>query len=287
MNRRVSIVTGATAGIGRALAQVLACAGDIVVCTGRDVPRGAATQAELRRVSNNDDVDFVPLDLESLRGTRAFAAVVRERFARVDVIVHNAGVVYRSRRLTEDGFEAQLQVVHLAPFLLTHALVPVLGAGSRVVNVVSDLHKKATRLDDYNSERGFGPLPLAGSVRAYARAEFFKVCATFGWAQRLGPRLIHVNCVHPGGVRTKIMRDFRGPLAGLLWLSDLLKKSPARAGRDIAAVSTEAVGNVTGQYFAGVTARLSSKRSRDPQCIERVWRTTAEHLGIYDDVWAP
>src|SRR5215470_16372986 len=142
MKGKTCVVTGASSGIGLETALALARAGARVAVVCRTSAKSDQTVREIRRRAG--DVDVVPFvaDLSSLRAVRAVAAELAAALPRIDVLVNNAGLMLRTRSLTEDGFETTFAVNHLAYFLLERLLEPALvaGAPSRVVNVSSQAH---------------------------------------------------------------------------------------------------------------------------------------------------
>ena len=130
----IALVTGATAGIGRAVASQLAARGATVWAVGRDAARTRATARELSAATGGRAIAAVA-DLARLADVRRLAAEILAQTVRLNVLVLNAGVVSRERRQSPDGFELQFAVNHLAPFLLTHLLCDrlVASAPARVV----------------------------------------------------------------------------------------------------------------------------------------------------------
>ena len=126
MNQKTMLITGATDGIGKAPAQALAMQGHTVILHGRNAARGQAAVDELKKAAGHDRVDFMAADLSSLREVRQLAAAVQAKYEQLHVLINNAGVFMNERQLTEDGFEMTFAVNHLAPFLLTQQLLPLL-----------------------------------------------------------------------------------------------------------------------------------------------------------------
>jgi NAD(P)-dependent dehydrogenase (short-subunit alcohol dehydrogenase family) len=137
---RIALVTGATAGLGRAVAAALAEHGVHVLVHGRDAKRAAAVVDQI--AGSGGTAQAVLADLASLEQARALADHVSAGHDAIALLVNNAGVgagrpPYRKRRLSADGHELRLAVNYLAPALLARRLVPALGKGApaRVVNV--------------------------------------------------------------------------------------------------------------------------------------------------------
>jgi NAD(P)-dependent dehydrogenase (short-subunit alcohol dehydrogenase family) len=133
---------------------------------GRDAARTEAARKDVVQRSGSDQVEVVLADLASLTDVRKLANEVRSRFERLHVLINNAGVATAERQHTEDGFESMFGVNHLAHYLLTLELLPLLRASTpaRIVVVASDAHKFARfDLDDLQSEHGFGSPAMLSS----------------------------------------------------------------------------------------------------------------------------
>ena len=161
---RTFLVTGATDGIGRQTALTLARRGGRVLVHGRSAAKAEAVRDALRAETKADRIDAVFGDSSSLDEVRGLATQVAALAPRLDVLLNNAGVFMNERALSHDGHEMTFAVNHLAPFLLTHLLLPQLRASDepRVVNVSSVAHNRgAVDFDDLDMARGFsGTAPM-------------------------------------------------------------------------------------------------------------------------------
>jgi NAD(P)-dependent dehydrogenase (short-subunit alcohol dehydrogenase family) len=239
------LVTGATDGIGRATALALAARGATVLVHGRDPARAAAVAREANAVPGAPgDAESVVGDLASLAAVRALAAAVRARGAPLDVLVNNAGVAFRDaeRRLSADGFELTFAVNHLAHFLLTRELLDLLAeaaarrGGARVVTVSSELHARGRiDFDDLQGERRYG------GTAAYANSKLANVLFARGLARRTAARGVTSNALHPGVIRTKLLRDGFGSNGGAT--------VERGAATSVHLALHPAVAAVTGAYF--------------------------------------
>jgi len=128
MPNKVFVITGATSGIGKALAVDLAKTGETVVMVARDIDRGKEAQAAIQQEMPNANVDLQLCDLSILSSVRNLAEILKSRYERVDVLLNNAGVYKRKRTVTVDGFEEMFAANHLGPFLLTNLLLETLQA---------------------------------------------------------------------------------------------------------------------------------------------------------------
>ncbi len=239
VERPVCVVTGATAGIGRAIAQGLAERGAHVVLTCRDREKGLEAAHQISWETGSP-ADTVLVDLADVRSIDRAADELSERFDRIDVLVNNAGLWSVDRVETAHGIERTFAVNVLAYYRMTQRLAPRL-EGGRVVNVASGL-AHSLELDDVQFERR----PYRG-VTAYAQSKQANRMLTRWFARTLADRGIAVNSMHPGFTRTSAFKNgggVQGAIAGLGAL--LFGKSPARAadtaiwlalGREVAGVS--------------------------------------------------
>ena len=199
MSERTCLITGTTHGIGLVTARELADAGYQVVMACRNAARAELVRDHLLKVTGNEAVHVVPLDLASLSSVAACAATVRERFPRLALLVNNAGMMTGDPALSKDGYELTFACNHLGPFALTTALLDHLEDGARIVNVASKVHFRGELdLDTLRPGKKFSGLA------AYARSKLANVMFTLDLAERLAHRSIHANCLHPGVVATNI-----------------------------------------------------------------------------------
>jgi NAD(P)-dependent dehydrogenase (short-subunit alcohol dehydrogenase family) len=263
---RVALVTGATDGIGRATALALAARGVRVLVHGRDAGKAAAVADEIRRASGDAALAAPPLlaDLASMADVRRLAGAVTAAVPRLDVLLHNAGVYQARRAETADGFETTFAVNHLAPFLLTAELLPLLEASapSRVVVVASGTHRGASLdLRDLQMARAWD------AYDAYARSKLANVLFARALARRLDPARVTANALHPGVIATKLLRAGFGGGG----------RSPEQGARTSVYVATEpALAGVTGRYFDDAREAPVGPSARDDRLGEALWRASAE-----------
>ena len=128
-NRPVAVVTGTSAGIGKSTASKLVGLGWHVIGTGRDVQRSASANEEIcRAVRSGGLFTMLLCDFDSMADVRRLAGEIHKLTPRIDVLVNNAGGVRDRTIITAEGTEATFAANHLAPFLLTRELLPVLKA---------------------------------------------------------------------------------------------------------------------------------------------------------------
>jgi NAD(P)-dependent dehydrogenase (short-subunit alcohol dehydrogenase family) len=211
MKGRTVLVTGSTDGIGKATALGLARMGAKVLLHGRDPEKGRRVHEEIARTTGIDQLDLFIADLASQRQVRRLAAEVVERHERLHVLINNAGTFEVERGLTEDGLETTFAVNYLAPFLLTQELLGLLEESSlsRIINGASIAHLNAKV--DWNNLQGER---WYDGFQAYALSKLGIVLFTFELAERLKATVVTANCLHPGVIKTKLLRAGFGDYPG-------------------------------------------------------------------------
>ena len=277
MTGKTCVVCGGTTGIGFATCKGLAESGARVILTGTTQERADTAAKKLP-----GDCIGKFLDLTDFDSVRNFAQDLSTELEQLDVLINNAGLILPKREVNKEGIEKTFAVIYLGPFLLTHLLAPLIKKGqpTRIINVASDLHRRGKlEFDNLQSEKRYG------FIAPYSNAELAKILWTRELAKRYETSQATVNCLHPGGVRTKLFRHFRGPFGWLLWLSDLIKIPPKWGARTSLYLATSPeVEKVTGEYymevittFRGVTP---SKKAQDEALGQALWDKSLELLDL-------
>ena len=262
------LITGATDGLGRALAGRVAVAGATVLLHGRDDGKLAAVAAELpgRPV-------LLRADLSSLAEVRRLAAGVRAATDRLDVLVNNAGIgggpAGAGRELSVDGYELRFAVNYLAPFLLTQELLPLLRASApaRVVHVAS-IGQQPVDFADVMIERDYS------GVRAYRQSKLAQITAGFELAGRLPAAEVTVNSLHPATLMpTKLVAESYGRTV------DGLEKGVAATTR---LVLDPALAGVTGRFYDQQREARAEAQAYDPGARAELWRRSLDLTGAPD-----
>jgi NAD(P)-dependent dehydrogenase (short-subunit alcohol dehydrogenase family) len=193
MPNRTALVTGATDGLGRAIAGELAADGWTVLVHGRDEARGRAVLEEIRERAGSDAARLYLADLASLDEVRSLADSVLGAEQRLDVLVNNAGIGGSgAREESRDGFELRFAVNYLAGYALTRRLLGLLrsSAPARIVNVAS-AGQQAIDFDDVMLEDGYS------GWDAYRQSKLAQILFTFDLAEELRGTGVTATCLHP------------------------------------------------------------------------------------------
>lgn len=232
LSERSIVITGATSGLGWAAAQALEARGAYVLGVGRSSIRCAQVQSELRTMVPSSRTAFLVADLSSQRQVLDLAASIRSRLegapgGKLDVLINNAAAVSSWFMATEDGYELQFAVNHLAPFLLTHELLPLLerAPSPRVITVSSGSHRGAEiHWKDVMFRRHYGTL------KAYQQSKLANVLFTAEFNRRAeGHSRICAYAADPGLVNTAIGSKQTYGIARWFW--EWRRRSGASAER--------------------------------------------------------
>jgi NAD(P)-dependent dehydrogenase (short-subunit alcohol dehydrogenase family) len=244
---KVVLITGATSGIGKATAMMLAKNGFEIAFIARDAEKAESVKKEIDAISGKDSAFYIVADLASLDQVRRSAGIFKEHYKSLDVLINNAGIIPPSRRITVDGLEETFQVNHLSHFLLTNLLLDRMKdlPEARIINVSSGLYKRGI-FDPSNlqAEKHFTP------GQAYNNSKLMNILYTFELAERLKGTGITVNALHPGVVRTNFGNEQKGFTRLMIKIFGPLFLSPEEGAKtSIYLASSDEVKNVTGKYF--------------------------------------
>ena len=267
----VVLVTGSTDGLGRAVAERLAEGGATVLLHGREAEKLASTAHELRSATGNDRIRTYLADFSSLEQVRAMANEVEAENHRLHVLVNNAGVgsgkpAGTTRQESQDGYELRFAVNHLAGFVLTMRLLPLLrrSAPARVVNVAS-AGQYPIDFDDVMLTGDY-----AGS-RAYRQSKLAQIMFGLELAERLPAEEVTVNSLHPATMMpTKIVLEQHG-------------SSKERLEDGVDATLRLAIGEdvegISGRYFNRQVDERADDQAYDNEARRRLWDLSAELTG--------
>jgi NAD(P)-dependent dehydrogenase (short-subunit alcohol dehydrogenase family) len=274
LDGKVALVTGATSGIGRATARELSRRGARTLLVARDRARGAAAAEEIREASGGRAPEVLLADLSSQAEVRRLAREVGERTPRLDLLVNNAGAIFARREVSAEGLEMTFALNHLAYFLLTLELLPLLegGGDSRIVNVSSVAHGRgAIDFDDLQGERTYA------MWKAYQQSKLANVLFTRELARRLGGRGVTTNALHPGAVATGFGRNGQGIFSRIVALGAPFLSSPETGSRTTLHVATApGLRGVSGRYFSRCRERTPSRAARDDGAALRLWQISED-----------
>jgi NAD(P)-dependent dehydrogenase (short-subunit alcohol dehydrogenase family) len=284
---KVVLITGANSGIGKAATIQLAQCGATVIMACRSMERGGQALDDVRKTANSQQVELMQVDMSSQKSIRTFAASFKERYSRLDVLIHNAANFDHTQTkpvITEDGQENVFATNHLGPFLLTHLLLDTLktSAPSRIITVASKGLMTYPFLniefDNLKGERKFS------MQHAYYHAKQAQVMFTFDLAERLIGTGISVHCVRVGNVAIPDERLSHLPKF-LLKLYEMKRKfalTPEKMAETYTWLAADPLAEAqTGGYWDAPNVAVKANQNaynRDQQ--KRLWDVSAQLTGV-------
>jgi len=261
------LITGATDGIGKELSRMFARTGASLILHGRNPERLANTLKEIMDETGNTEIQTVRADYASLSQVKAMAEEIKQKVEHLDILVNNAGLYPKCKVITEDGFEQTLQVNYISPVTLTLALLPILGgqAPSRIVNLTSIGHRFVwSNLHDPRARFFWGWV-------SYCRSKLLMIPFTRELASRLSDSNVTVNCIHPGIIRTKLIR-----VLPVSW-----GVSIHRGAMTVFNLATNPkFDGVTGKYIEEFKAVKPSPVASSQRLQESLWRISLRWAGL-------
>jgi NAD(P)-dependent dehydrogenase (short-subunit alcohol dehydrogenase family) len=276
MRDKVVVITGASDGIGAIAARMLSARGAEVVVVGRSPEKTKA-------VADNLHAKYYLADFTKLDEVRALAKQLQQNYKRIDVLINNAGGIFGTRELTNDGHEKTLQVNYLAPFLLTNLLLDTLiSSKATVINVASRANYKFANLNinDLDLKQGFS------ANRAYGNAKLANILFTQELHKRYAGKGINAVALHPGDLATNFANDttsllrfvYRSPLA------KIFLEKPEKGAERLVRLASGTPGKDwrPGQYYDNNQPGKIHKQASEPGIAEKLWETSHGYIKPQD-----
>jgi NAD(P)-dependent dehydrogenase (short-subunit alcohol dehydrogenase family) len=266
-------VTGANSGVGRAVAEQLARSGERVLLICRDRQRGEEALRDLQSRTGSTSLELFLGDLSSLQSVRSVAAEIAAKHPKLDALVSCAAVFVPDRRTTKDGLEMMFGTNFVGTFALTLGLGAALQAAapSHVVTLAAPPSGTSLDFDNLQGEKKFSALG------AFARSKTCDILFAFKLARAWKDKGVTSVAVHPGVVRSGIMRNAALPIR---ILTALFSKSPEKTAASIARLATGAESpSLTGELVHMGKPMKVSPHTRDEATQDRLWAMAEKLIG--------
>jgi NAD(P)-dependent dehydrogenase (short-subunit alcohol dehydrogenase family) len=278
MKDKVVVVTGATSGIGEVAADRLAQKGARIVFVARDRERGEAARKHFRAIAAQSDHTVHYADLTKLADQKRVAKEIADSEPQIDVLINNAGAMFGSRQVTEDGLEKTFALNHMSYFTVTNILLDRLKAtpGARIVSTASGAHVgNKLNFDDLQSEKSYSPFAV------YGRSKLMNILFTRELARRLAGTGVTANCLHPGFVGTRFGDESGGLMSWFIKLGKNFALTPEQGAETIIYLaSSDDVAGKTGGYYDKKKLVTPSRAAQNDADAKRLWDVSAKISGV-------
>ena len=275
MKQKLAVITGADGGMGMEITRAVAIAGYKVIMVCRDPEIAEEKRQLIMRETGNKALEIVPVNLASLSSTASFANELLQRGEVITLLMNNAGTMETRRCITEDGLERTVSVNYVAPYLLTRKLLPLMGEGSRIVNMVSCTYAIG-QLDfpDFflrGKKGAFWRIPI------YSNTKLALTLFTIALSKKVKEKGIIVNAADPGIVSTKIitMHMWFDPLTDLFF-RPFIRTPRQGAATAISLLLDEDAGKRTGTLNVSCHPKQLSEKFFHHVQMKELWDKTED-----------
>ncbi len=272
---KICLITGATSGIGKETAKVLAAKGAIVVLPIRDSLKGDILKDEILEQTPDAKIELMHCNLASFDSIRSFVKEFKSKHDKLHLLVNNAGIWETKRNLSEDGVEMNFAVNHLASFLLTHLLLDTIkkSAPARIINVSSEAHRNGKiNFADLEFEKSFS------SFKSYSQSKLANILFTKKLSQQLKDTGVTVNCLHPGVVSTGLFEKMPGFFTTVM--KPFMLTPTKGAETSIYLATSPEVEKITGEYFVKKKPKKPATVALRQDVANKLWEVSEKYVGL-------
>lgn len=285
MEKKIILITGASDGIGKETAKVLAKQGHRLIIHGRNKQKTVEAFEEIKRETGNQNIDMYLADFLSLAEVKRFADTIKQKYDHLDVLINNAGAQFTDQReTTAEGHEKTMVINVFSPFLLTTLLLELLkkSKSARVVTVSSASHSMGKPdLNDIEFRNGYS------MARAYGVSKLYIIWVMQHFVREMKKADINnitFNSVHPGSTITSLAREssksWKFRILMFLWRPMMNSMEKAISASIKTATSAELEG-LTGKYFGPKGEEKPSQKYHSAENEHRVWQYCREITAKY------
>jgi len=261
-NKKTILLTGATDGIGKQTAFMLAERQDIILIHGKRQNQGNKIKNEIIKKTQNKNVFYFNANFTSFEEIKNLSSKIHKQFSHIDILINNAGIYENKKTILDNGIEKTFMVNHLAPFSLTLQLLDLLQESSKIahiINVSSMIHANNIDFENLNGEKYY-----SGDA-AYAMTKLCNILFTNELSQMLKDKKIRVNALHPGVINTKLLSSGWGRFGST---------TIEGAKRILYLAYSDKIKYVSGKYFVNDKITKSVPLSDDNTIRKKLWEVS-------------
>ncbi|XP_046668607.1 retinol dehydrogenase 13-like isoform X2 [Homalodisca vitripennis] len=269
LDGKTVIITGSNSGIGKATALDLASRGARVIMACRNVDRALQVRKHIADKTRNNNIIVKSIDLSDMLSVRQFAEDINRTEPRLDVLIHNAGVLIPEKLTTDQGLNTIFATNHFGPFLFTHLLM---------AHSIGKLD-----LSNPNPKKDASTSRLLFSWNMYCSSKLACVLCARELARRLEGSGVTANCLHPGYVYTSILCN---PCPNTVaehvftFLFPLIMTKRQGAQTTIHLAVSEELERVSGKYFSNCMEKTPGNVTGDVELAGKYWRLCEAIVGL-------
>ncbi len=281
MKDKVCLISGANSGIGKVMSLELARRGAHILMLCRNEEKAEQARREILDEIGEGQLEILLADLSKQKEVRGVIEKVRSKNTHVDVLINNAGFIGLPYRVvTEDGMESTFAVNHMAPFMLSLELFPLLEKSEqgRIVNVSSEAHRFVSfDSKDLQMEMGYS------NFTAYNLSKLCNILFTLEFSRRLEQSPVTVNCFHPGGVATNFAKESSGFIHQVFKYARPFLLSPEKGAQTGIYLATDPdLSQTSGKYYIKTREKKPSRIARDRLFAKQLWDKSLEWGKVED-----
>jgi NAD(P)-dependent dehydrogenase (short-subunit alcohol dehydrogenase family) len=279
-NKKIILITGATAGIGKETAIELVKDSQILILPVRSITKGESLKEELKLINNDCKIDLWECNLNSIQSMKEFSDNVLKTYPKIDILINNAGVMNVDRIITVDGFEETFQVNVISQFIFNTKFLPLLKASdqARIINLSSiGNYMGKFRLETVKANEALKSKSIREGSQMYYDSNLYRNLLTLHLAKILKETKnnnITVNALHPGAIKTDLGAQNEGFLSKILikLFQSLTKPTKEGAKTTIYLARSEEGGKISGKYWDNCKVKEPSKASTDDTLAQKLWQ---------------
>ena len=293
LKNKTVLVTGATNGLGKTIAEEIAKKGAEVIIVSRNQDKCVATVNHIQQLTGNPNIRYYAADLSVQSDVRNLVRKLTNDLQRLDVLINNAGAWFSKRQLSADGFELTWALNHLSYFLLTHGLLDLLKhtateyGNARIINQSSLAHHEgAIHWDNLQFEDSWetdGKGSVGPGWAVYSQSKLANVLHAFTVARKLEGTGVVANAVHPSVVVTGFSAN-NGLIYKLVTPIRRLfnRTTPQRGVAPAVYLATvPEAATISGAYYGPLHKQETvNPIANDIVSQDRLWQVSLEQVGL-------
>ena len=224
-NEKIFLITGASSGLGYAVAERGAKLGYHMVLLCRNREKGENVVQEIQKANPESSIDLMICDLSSMNSMQRFTDEFKSKYSKLNILYNNAAVMKRQRIITEDSFEMMFQVNYLASFVFMNAFIDLLknSEAPLIINNGRPSYKLRLDLEDLQFSKNYS------MYQSFFKTKLCLIFATIEFSRKYSDLGIPVTMIDPGPFKSDLVREM--PLMGLI--KNLFSASLDKAAENI------------------------------------------------------